>query len=115
MYSGVNIVGDDINNKETCESMVNPQKDAAHKNNPSNSEALDWIGVMSLVIFVFSLFVFLILHYSTEFAKGVDLTITTVSLITLLVTLPIRGREEESQSFYPCLEKTTNNRHKNIF
>lgn len=98
-------MGDDINNKETCESVVNPQKDAAHKNNSSNSEALDWIGVMSLVIFVFSLFVFLILHYSTEFAKGVDLTITTVSLITLLVTLPIRGREERIAKFLSLFRK----------
>ncbi|HMK93940.1 MAG TPA: hypothetical protein VK536_00935 [Candidatus Limnocylindrales bacterium] len=73
-----------------------------------NNEILDWIAVTSLVFLIFSLMMLLFLNYASHFVKGVDLTIMTVSLIVMLITLPIHGRERRIAKLVSFFKKISN-------
>jgi len=63
------------------------------KEKSSNPDGLDWVCVISLIALLFSLLVTLFLRYASEIVKAVDFIVVGVSLIALLFTLPISGRE----------------------
>jgi hypothetical protein len=69
------------------------QSNLSDKKTSANNENLDWIALASLVIFIFSLMILLFLHYASQFAKDIDLTIMIISLSVMLITLHIHGRE----------------------
>ena len=69
------------------------KSNSSDKKISANTENLDLIAFASLVIFIFSLIILLFLHYASQFAKDIDLTIMIISLSVMLITLPIHGRE----------------------
>ena len=69
------------------------QESSGDKKISVNGEGLDWIALASLVIFILSLMLLLFLNYASQLVKDADLTIMVVSLIVMLFTLPIHGRE----------------------
>ena len=63
------------------------------RKNSANTDNIDWISIISLTVFVFSLIIELFLHDASQLGKDIDLAIIIVSFVVMLITLPIRGRE----------------------
>jgi hypothetical protein len=69
------------------------QSSLSDRKNSVNTDNLDWIGIISLTVFAFSLIVELFLHDASQVSKDIDLAIIIISFVVMLITLPIPGRE----------------------